>query len=119
MPRYSPEQIYGFCRLAGFTPDEPATCTAISLAESGGNSRAYNPHGEDSRGLWQINARAHPDLAAKYDLFDPRQNALAAYEVSQHGQDISPWTTTHGGSRAPYIRFKAEVQAAAIAHGDP
>ena len=60
MPRYSPEQIYGFCRLAGFTPDEAATFTAIALAESGGNSRAHNPHGEDSKGLWQINAPRPP-----------------------------------------------------------
>jgi hypothetical protein len=41
--------------------------TAIALAESGGNSRAHNPVGEDSRGLWQINARAHPGLAQRFD----------------------------------------------------
>ena len=118
MPRYSPEQIYGFCRLAGFSPDEAATFTAIALAESGGNSRAYNPHGEDSKGLWQINARAHPDLDSKYDLYDPVQNAKAAYEVSHRGGDISPWTVTHGGTSARYVRYKDEAQAAAIAYGD-
>jgi cell wall-associated NlpC family hydrolase len=118
MPRYSPEQIYGFCRLAGFSPDEAATFTAISLAESGGNSRAYNPHGEDSKGLFQINARAHPGLDQKYDLYDPVQNAKAAYEVSHRGADISPWTVTHGSAGARYLRYKDEAQAAAVAYGD-
>jgi cell wall-associated NlpC family hydrolase len=118
MPRYSPEQIYGFCRLAGFSPDEAATFTAIALAESGGNSRAYNPHGEDSKGLFQINARAHPGLDQKYDLYDPVQNAKAAYEVSRRGTDISPWTVTHGGAGSRYVRYKDEAQAAAVAYGD-
>src|SRR5688572_9163759 len=118
MPRYSPEQIYGFCRLAGFSPDEAATFTAIALAESGGNSRAYNPHGEDSKGLFQINARAHPGLDQKYDLYDPVQNAKAAYEVSRRGTDISPWTVTHGGTGSRYVRYKDEAQAAAVAYGD-
>ncbi|MEV6493157.1 NlpC/P60 family protein [Actinoplanes sp. NPDC051633] len=118
MPRYSAEQIYGFARRAGFTPDEAATMTAISLAESGGNSRAHNPRGEDSKGLWQINGRAHPDLASKFDLFDPQQNAKAAFLVSRKGEDISPWTVTHGGLGARYLRHKEEAQSAAIAFGD-
>lgn len=118
MPRYSPEQIYGFARRAGFNPDEAATMTAIAMAESGGNSRAHNPHGEDSKGLWQINARAHPDLAQRSDLFDPLQNAKAAFLVSRKGEDISPWTVTHGGNAARYLRFKDEAQAAAVAFGD-
>jgi cell wall-associated NlpC family hydrolase len=118
MPRYSPEQIYGFARRAGFNPDEAATMTAIAMAESGGNSRAHNPHGEDSKGLWQINGRAHPDLASRSDLFDPLQNAKAAFLVSRKGADISPWTVTHGGNAARYLRFKDDAQAAAIAFGD-
>ncbi|MEV6596425.1 NlpC/P60 family protein [Actinoplanes sp. NPDC051346] len=118
MPRYTAEQIYGFARRAGFSPDEAATMTAISLAESGGNSRAHNPHGEDSRGLWQINGRAHPDLLRKYDLYDPLDNAKAAYAVSRHGADISPWTVTHGGNGARYLRYRGEAQAAAVAYGD-
>jgi cell wall-associated NlpC family hydrolase len=118
MPRYSAEQIYGFARRAGFTPDEAATMTAIALAESGGNSRAHNPYGEDSRGLWQINARAHPGLAQQYDLYDPLQNARAAYAVSGGGADVSPWTVTHGRSAARYLRYRDEAQAAAVAYGD-
>jgi lysozyme-like protein/NlpC/P60 family protein/thrombospondin type 3 repeat protein len=118
MPRYSAEQIYGFARRAGFSPDEAATMTAISLAESGGNSRAHNPHGEDSKGLWQINGRAHPDLASRFDLYDPLQNAKAAFLVSRKGEDISPWTVTHGGNGARYLRHREDAQNAAVAYGD-
>ena len=118
MPRYSAEQIYGFARRAGFTPDESATMTAIALAESGGNSKAHNPHGEDSRGLWQINGKAHPAFLTKYNLYDPLDNAKAAFEISHAGHDISPWTTTHGGLSSRYVRFKEDAQAAAVAYGD-
>ena len=119
MARYSAAQIYAFALDAGFSKDEAVTMTAIALAESGGRNNAHATRGEDSRGLWQINAAAHPDLAGRYDLFDPRQNALAAYEVSRGGADISPWTTTHGGTQATYVRFRADAQAAAVTHGDP
>ncbi|MFI0806402.1 NlpC/P60 family protein [Streptomyces echinatus] len=118
MPRFSAEQIYAFARQAGFSPDQATTMTAVALAESGGDSRAYNPVGEDSRGLWQINARAHPDLAERFDLNDPVDNARAAFQISRHGSDFSPWTTTHHGSSARYLRFQEEAQAAAVAHGD-
>jgi cell wall-associated NlpC family hydrolase len=92
--------------------------TAIALAESGGNSKAHNPVGEDSRGLWQINGKAHPDFLTKYNLYDPLDNAKAAFEVSHHGEDISPWTTTHGGLSSRYVRFKEDAEAAAVAYGD-
>ncbi|MCW6006153.1 C40 family peptidase [Micromonospora sp. CPCC 205371] len=118
MPRFSAEQIYSFARQAGFSPDEAATMTAIALAESGGRSDAHNPVGEDSRGLWQINARAHKKLAEDLNLFDPVQNAKAAFAVSRQGADITPWTVTHGGMSARYLRFKQEAQDAAIAFGD-
>jgi cell wall-associated NlpC family hydrolase len=118
MPRYSAEQIYGFARQAGFSPDESATMTAIALAESGGNSKAHNPVGEDSRGLWQINGRAHPSFLTKYNLYDPVDNAKAAFEISHRGEDVSPWTTTHGGLSSRYVRYKEDAQAAAVAYGD-
>jgi cell wall-associated NlpC family hydrolase len=117
MARYTAEQIYAFAREAGFSPDRAATMTAIALAESGGNSSAHNPRGEDSRGLWQINARAHPKLGQN-NLYDPVENAKAAFAVSHGGGDVSPWTTTHGGMGARYLRFRAQAEAAAAAYGD-
>jgi cell wall-associated NlpC family hydrolase len=117
MARYTAEQIYAFAREAGFSPDRAATMTAIALAESGGNSSAHNSKNEDSRGLWQINAKAHPKLG-QTDLYDPVQNAKAAFAVSHGGGDVSPWTTTHGGMGARYLRFRGQAEAAAAAYGD-
>src|SRR4051794_25375425 len=110
-------EIYRYARMAGFSPDQACTMTAVALAESGGETGAHNPHGEDSRGLWQINAAAHKNLAGQ-DLYDPLVNARAAYEVSQGGKDVSPWTTTHRGTSASYIGYRAEAEAAARAAGD-
>jgi cell wall-associated NlpC family hydrolase len=110
-------QIYRYARMAGFSPDQAVTMTAVALAESGGEAGAHNPHGEDSRGLWQINVAAHRNLAGQ-DLYDPLVNAQAAFRVSQGGRDISPWTTTHGGGSARYVAYRAEAEAAAHSAGD-
>lgn len=114
----SAQEIYRYARMAGFTPDEATTMTAIALAESGGNTGAHNPVGEDSRGLWQINVAAHPSLAGT-DLSDPLANARAAYDVSHGGADISPWTVTHGGADARYLQYRDEAETAARLAGDP
>jgi cell wall-associated NlpC family hydrolase len=113
----SAREIYRYARMAGFSPDQSATMTAIALAESGGNSGAHNPHGENSQGLWQINVAAHPDLTG-VNLYDPLENARAAFRVSRGGQDVSPWTTTHNGSQAKYLGHRLEAEAAARAAGD-
>jgi cell wall-associated NlpC family hydrolase len=118
MAIYAAREIYRFARMAGFSPDQAVTMTAIALAESGGRTQAHNDHGEDSRGLWQINASAHPNLARR-NLYDPLENAKAAFAVSNGGRDVSPWTTTHGGSSAAYTGYRAQAQAAAQASGDP
>src|SRR5205809_4386043 len=118
MPRFTAEQIYAYARQAGFSPDQATTMTAIAMAESGGDSRSHATVGEDSQGLWQINALAHPDLTARFNLYDPAQNAQAALIASHGGTDVSPWTTTHGGLSARYLRFKDDAQAAAAAYGD-
>jgi cell wall-associated NlpC family hydrolase len=117
MPVLSAREIYRFARMAGFSPDQATTMTAIALAESGGNTGAHNPRGEDSRGLWQINVRAHPDLAG-VNLNDPLENARAAFRISQGGADVSPWTTTHKGGAAKYLAYRREAEAAALAAGD-
>ena len=84
----SAQEIYRYARLAGFSPDQAATMTAIALAESGGNTDAHNPRGENSKGLWQINVAAHKDLAGT-NLFDPVENARAAFRVSRGGAEIA------------------------------
>lgn len=117
MPKVSPDEIYRYAREAGFSPDQATTMTAIALAESGGNIDANATVGEDSRGLWQINVQAHGE---KYgDLWDPANNARAAFAVSGGGETISPWTVTHQGRGSPYLQYQDEAQAAAVAYGDP
>ncbi|MEV4509126.1 NlpC/P60 family protein [Dactylosporangium sp. NPDC049525] len=117
MAIYTARDIYRYARLAGFDPDQATTMTAIALAESDGDADAHATRGEDSRGLWQINVAAHGDWAARTDLYDPLENAKAAFKVSGGGQDVSPWTTTHG-SNARYLAYRAEAQEAARACGD-
>lgn len=117
MARYTAEQIYAFAREAGFDPDQATTMTAIAMAESGGDSNAHATHGENSMGLWQVNMATHPEFAS-VNLYDPLQNAKAAFQVSDGGRDVSPWTTTHGGLAARYLRYKSDAQAAALAYGD-
>jgi Lysozyme like domain len=110
-------------RRAGFPEDQIATAVAVAMAESGGNPDAVGdlsitPGG--SIGLWQINLQAHPDLAAKFDLKDPLQNAMAAYQVWQNsGGRWSPWTTYNtgayqqylGAGQGPYVRGGAVTTA--------
>ncbi len=60
----------------------------VSRLESGWRANAHNPNGEDSRGLFQINMRAHPDAG---NMFDPEANvAYAASLWRQRGW--GPWS---------------------------
>jgi cell wall-associated NlpC family hydrolase len=121
MARLDAEEIYAYARAAGFSPDQAVTMTAIALAESGGETGAHNPHGEDSRGLWQINLEAHAgsSWAQGLDLYDPRDSAIAAWHVSQQGADIRPWTVTHDDRGSRYAKFADDARAASAAHGEP
>ncbi len=116
MPTLTAAEIYGVCLEAGFTPDQAVTWTAIALAESGGDTGAHNPTGEDSRGLWQINIDPAVRDNPWGDLSDPVNNARAAYEVSNGGTDMRPWTVTHArnqGTNKDYRQHMEEARAAA------
>ena len=118
--KLSVREIYEAALLAGFTPDQATTWTAIALAESGGETGALNDSGEHSVGLWQINLDAHKDQWG--DLHDPVTNARAAYEISHRGTDMRPWTTTHAshaGGATDYRTHLDEVSAVTGYPGDP
>jgi lysozyme-like protein len=74
------------------------------MAESGGdpNARCFNCAGvpEDSRGLGQINVMANTQFA-HWDLFDPAQNAEAAFQIWQQ-QGWGAWSTYTSGR---YLAF--------------
>jgi hypothetical protein len=100
----SAQQIAGYARQAGFSGNDLVTATAIALAESGGNPNAYNPEtkagapdGMGSYGLWQIYLYKHPEFTG-WDLYDPAQNALAAYEVYSAAGGFQPWATYGDGN---------------------
>lgn len=118
MAKLSADEIYSYAVGAGFSPDEAVTMTAIALAESGGNTNAHNPNGEDSRGLWQVNMRAHSSWVGSKNLYDPATAAWAAYQVYKNaGNSISPWTVTHKKNNYMYRKHEAAAQQAAVNAG--
>ncbi len=103
--------------LAGCAGIPLGTWVAVALAESGGNPDAHNSSGEDSRGLWQINMRAHASWVGGADLFDPAVNAQAARRVCDV-QGIGAWSTYTNGSYRRYLGRGAAAAAAVGAGGD-
>jgi len=68
----------------------------VAKLESGWNTAAHNPRGEDSRGLWQINVApgAHPHLAGT-NLYDPQINAYFAADIWR----ASGWRAWYNSAR--------------------
>src|SRR4051794_32076735 len=102
MAKLTPAQVYNAARAGGFSPTAAIMATAVALAESGGNPAAHCHNcfpgvTEDSRGLWQINVDAHPDMAG-WNLYDPKTNARAAYSISSGGRSFGAWSTYTNGA---------------------
>lgn len=105
MATLNPSQIAQLAYNAGFRGSALRMAVAVAMAESGGNTNAYNPeaaagtapnHG--SRGLWQIYGTAHPQYDSS-QAFDPAVNAQAAYQVYREaGNRFTPWSTYNNGS---------------------
>jgi cell wall-associated NlpC family hydrolase len=88
---------------------------AIALAESGGDTNAHNPDGEDSRGLWQINMDAHASWVAGRDLYDPNFNAEAAKYVCD-SQGPTAWSVHSNDLYLPYLaRGNAAASSGSVA----
>jgi cell wall-associated NlpC family hydrolase len=120
--KLSIQQIYDAARSAGFTPDQATTWTAIALAESGGETGALNDQGEHSVGLWQINVSPGVRANTWGNLNDPVVNARAAYDISNKGLDMRPWTVTHAsnqGTARDYRTYLDDVSAVTGYSGDP
>ncbi len=102
----APEQIAKLAYKAGFRGNDLNTAVAVALAESGGNTAAYNPEaaagtrpGSGSRGLWQIYGTVHPEYNND-SAFDPVINAQAAFKVYREaGGRFTPWSTYNAGVR--------------------
>jgi Lysozyme like domain len=87
---------------AGGSPALAPIMAAIALAETHGNPNAHHvTRREDSRGLWQINVRAHPQFAHA-NLYDPNVNAQAAVAVYR-SQGLGAWSTYTSGAYQSYL----------------
>lgn len=115
----TPAQIYQYVTGAGFSGSAATTATAIALAESGGNTAAYNPGNtaadptgdtEKSYGIFQINLTAHPGVTAA-QAQDPAFAANYAHQLYQaSGNTFSAWGTWLSGA---YQQFMGTATAAA------
>lgn len=112
MAKLSPAQIAEYAHDAGFRGQDLTVAVAVALAESGGDTKAHNPVPPDnSYGLWQINMigslgparRDQFDLDGNRELFDPQENAKAAWAISGHGDSFQPWTTYTSGAYKKYL----------------
>lgn len=110
----SASDIAYHAQAAGFDGEDLITAVAIALAESSGNASAYNPEvaantptGRGSYGLWQIYRKAHPEFD-DWDLYDPSNNASAAYSIySNSGSRFTAWSTFKSSayvSHLPVVR---------------
>ncbi|WP_010693237.1 transglycosylase SLT domain-containing protein [Saccharopolyspora spinosa] len=121
MSELTAEQIAQHAYDAGFRGKALTTSVAVALAESSGNPRSHNPTPpDDSYGLWQVNMlgdmgperRKQFGLDSNKDLFNPDENAKAAYAISNQGKSFDPWSTYTNGA---YKKHLDEAEAAAKA----
>lgn len=112
MATLSPAQIAEYAHDAGFRGQDLTVAVAVALAESGGDPKAHNATPpDDSYGLWQINMyrglgperRDQFDLDSNRELFDPEENARAAWEISGRGDSFGPWSTYTNGAYKQYL----------------
>ena len=101
--RLSVAQIGTFAEQAGFSGSALAMAVAVALAESGGDPLAtdHDTNGTVDRGLWQINS-VHRAYSAACD-YAPSCATRAAYAISAHGRDWSPWVTYQRGEEIAYL----------------
>lgn len=103
------EDVAGYAIQAGLDGERAAIAVAITVPESSSDPRKhYVTPREDSRGLWQINVKAHPEYANQ-NLYDPAVNAHAMAAISKNGQDFRPWT---GYTTGRYLLYLPSARAA-------
>lgn len=86
----SESNIRYYLSLAGFKGSDLNTAVMICYCESGFNTLARNlTSKEDSRGLMQVNVKAHPEYL-NVDLYDPEINCMVAYQIFKK-QGFSAW----------------------------
>lgn len=116
--QYTQSELMGLWNQAGGNQQNAAIASAIAMAESGGNSAAYDidSNGTIDRGLWQINS-----VHGSQSSYDVMTNVRAAISISNNGTNWRPWCTawssgacsgTYLGSGAPVLKFLNPTLAA-------
>jgi Lysozyme like domain len=82
-----------YLSMAGFSGTALDYAVQIMSCESGFNTLAHaDTQIEDSRGLMQINVKAHPQWTY-IDLYDPQINCNIAYQLFvSRGYNFQDWT---------------------------
>ena len=121
MAKRTPSQIWADLRAAGFNPAQATIMTAVALAESAGNDTSLGDVGIEnntwgpSYGLYQVRTlKADTGRGTDRDVnwlaASDTNQARAAWDISRHGADFSPWTTY---TRGTYLQFMGQAQQAA------
>lgn len=117
MPTLSAVELATLAIKAGWRGQGAARATAVMLAESSGDTNAHNTeHGNDARGLMQINvkASAHPEYASR-NLFDSETNVATGFELWQK-DGWRPWNSSRAGQALQLPIAEAAVLAAQARH---
>lgn len=116
-------QIATLARGAGFGP-QSAVAGAVGKAESGGDPKAHNTRGEDSRGLMQINVGPGANTQFRGEnLFDPKTNLRIAKKVyAARNNTFQPWTMFTNGEYRKHLaaaRQGGDVSGVSDGGGSP
>src|SRR4051812_4551976 len=114
MAKRTPSDVYADLVARGFTPAQAVTMTAIAGAESGyddanlGDVRLEDNTWGPSYGLYQIRTlKAQTNTGQDRDInwlaASDTNQATAAWDISQHGRDFSPWTTFTRGTYQQFL----------------
>jgi len=114
MTVYSYAQLEGLWEQAGGSKALAPVMAAIAMAESGGNSQAYNPSG--ATGLWQILGAVNP--ADQGNLFNPQVNAKEAL-LKYKTQGLGAWVTYTDGAYKKYLQGNVPPTAITGVQGPP
>jgi murein DD-endopeptidase MepM/ murein hydrolase activator NlpD len=99
------DQLTMYAQQAGFSGQALQNIVAIALAESGGDTNAYNgndPSG-GSYGVLQINGVHFGNGTSKSCAQDPACSFKYAYQLSNGGSNLNPWSTFTSGLYRNFI----------------
>lgn len=118
-----PMNLRGLLQSVGFKDHALDVAVGVAMGESSANALSHNTRhvgneGDNSFGLFQINMLGNlgPSRAKKFgikmysDLFDPKTNAKAAWEISNHGKNWGAWSAYTNGSYKQHMKANPTIK---------